>query len=319
MHDVTITVTLTSEKVEHLTAAARRAEAWFGELPARGRGPWTPRSPQAPPAGWRSTTRSTRSRRPCAAVVALEGALRPDARPRARAHREPAAHGDGHRASPAPGRRVCGHARGASSPRRSAPPRRTATGTAAATERSPSRADEEPEDDFDAGFVDEGALEDGFHGADPGAVRRYRFRHPTASGKTIAAAGFVEAARHLGILILTHQPVPTAGPSSTEGMGTASRTATTRASAPRRNRLRRSRPRPGSRGTAQVDRDTYHLVLCDEAHTALGEKTSAAIRVPRAALHRHDRDGAADREAGLGRLPGLRRRPPRSATPPVAA
>jgi ribonuclease E len=28
---------------------------------------------------------------------------------------------------------------------------------------------------------------------DPGAVRRFRFRHPTASGKTIAAAGFVEA------------------------------------------------------------------------------------------------------------------------------
>src|SRR5215213_8010795 len=27
--------------------------------------------------------------------------------------------------------------------------------------------------------------------ADPGAVRRFRFRHPTASGKTIAAAGFV--------------------------------------------------------------------------------------------------------------------------------
>ena len=42
-------------------------------------------------------------------------------------------------------------------------------------------------------------------GHDPGAARRYRFRHPTASGKTIAAAGFVEAARHLGILILTHR------------------------------------------------------------------------------------------------------------------
>jgi hypothetical protein len=40
---------------------------------------------------------------------------------------------------------------------------------------------------------------------DPGAVRRYRFRHPTASGKTIAAAGFVESARTLGILILTHR------------------------------------------------------------------------------------------------------------------
>ena len=36
-------------------------------------------------------------------------------------------------------------------------------------------------------------------------MRRYRFRHPTASGKTIAAAGFVEAARTLGILILTHR------------------------------------------------------------------------------------------------------------------
>ena len=34
-----------------------------------------------------------------------------------------------------------------------------------------------------------------FEGDDPGAVRRFRFRHPTASGKTIAAAGFVEAAQ----------------------------------------------------------------------------------------------------------------------------
>src|SRR6184192_1516339 len=44
-----------------------------------------------------------------------------------------------------------------------------------------------------------------YTGPDPGAVRRYRFRHPTASGKTIAAAGFVEAARSLGVLILTHR------------------------------------------------------------------------------------------------------------------
>src|SRR5690242_1647092 len=40
---------------------------------------------------------------------------------------------------------------------------------------------------------------------DPGAERRYRFRHPTASGKTIAASGFVEAARTEGVLILTHR------------------------------------------------------------------------------------------------------------------
>src|SRR5919201_1708953 len=42
-------------------------------------------------------------------------------------------------------------------------------------------------------------------GSDPGAARRCRFRLPTASGKTIAAAGFVEAARTLGVLILTHR------------------------------------------------------------------------------------------------------------------
>src|SRR4029077_8116637 len=28
----------------------------------------------------------------------------------------------------------------------------------------------------------------------------------------------------------------------------------------------------------ELDRKAYHLVICDEAHTALGEKTSAAIR-----------------------------------------
>ena len=51
-------------------------------------------------------------------------------------------------------------------------------------------------------------------GEDPGAVRRYRFRHPTASGKTIAAAGFVEAARTAGVLILTHRRLLSASSSA---------------------------------------------------------------------------------------------------------
>ena len=50
---------------------------------------------------------------------------------------------------------------------------------------------------------------------DPGAIRRYRFRHPTASGKTIAAAGFVEGARTLGVLILTHRRLLVASSSAT--------------------------------------------------------------------------------------------------------
>ena len=36
-------------------------------------------------------------------------------------------------------------------------------------------------------------------------MRRYRFRHPTASGKTIAAREASSAARTLGVLILTHR------------------------------------------------------------------------------------------------------------------
>jgi hypothetical protein len=64
--------------------------------------------------------------------------------------------------------------------------------------------DEEYEDE-DVASDDEPLDEELSPEQDPGAVRRYRFRHPTASGKTIAAAGFVEAARTLGVLILTHR------------------------------------------------------------------------------------------------------------------
>jgi len=65
--------------------------------------------------------------------------------------------------------------------------------------------DEESEDADDGDLLDEEPEEASTAGPDPGASRRYRFRHPTASGKTIAAAGFVEAARELGVLILTHR------------------------------------------------------------------------------------------------------------------
>jgi superfamily II DNA or RNA helicase len=142
--------------------------------------------------------------------------------------------------------------------------------------------DEEPEDDFDAGFVDDRELEHGFHGSDPGAVRRYRFRHPTASGKTIAAAGFVEAAQTLGILILTHRRLLVSQfkrDLTTEGYGD-------RFSEPILKGTRSPRDNPitiqtyawFARHGRELDRETYHLVVCDEAHTALGEKTSAAIR-----------------------------------------
>jgi ribonuclease E len=125
--------------------------------------------------------------------------------------------------------------------------------------------------------VDEPAQRD-----DPGAVRRYRFRHPTASGKTIAAAGFVEAARTLGILILTHRRLLVSQfrhDLTAEGYGD-------RFTDPVVLGTRPPRPNPltiqtyawFARHVGSLDRDAYQLVICDEAHTALGEKTSAAIR-----------------------------------------
>jgi ribonuclease E len=142
--------------------------------------------------------------------------------------------------------------------------------------------DEEAEDDYDAGFIDEKELEDGFHGSDPGAVRRYRFRHPTASGKTIAAAGFVEAARNLGVLILTHRRLLVSQfkrDLTTEGYADRFADAILKGTrAPRSNPITIQTYAWFARHGSELERETYHLVLCDEAHTALGEKTSAAIR-----------------------------------------
>ena len=112
----------------------------------------------------------------------------------------------GHRAPSAPGRRARRHADGVDRSRHSAIPSRspkspTRTSRTRTRTRTAStgRHDENGDLELDAG--NDAIPAD----LDPGAVRRYRFRHPTASGKTIAAAGFVEAARTIGVLILTHR------------------------------------------------------------------------------------------------------------------
>ena len=117
---------------------------------------------------------------------------------------------------------------------------------------------------------------------DPGAVRRYRFRHPTASGKTIAAAGFVEAARTLGVLILTHRRLLVTqftNDLTTEGYGGRFTPAIEAGKEPLRNDpLTIQTYAWFARHVDTISREAYQLVICDEAHTALGEKTSAAIR-----------------------------------------
>jgi ribonuclease E len=117
---------------------------------------------------------------------------------------------------------------------------------------------------------------------DPGAIRRYRFRHPTASGKTIAAAGFVEAARTLGVLILTHRRLLVSQFTrdlKDEGYGDRLTDAIESGSEPLGdNPLTIQTYAWFARHVGSLSRTAYQLVICDEAHTALGEKTSAAIR-----------------------------------------
>ena len=144
--------------------------------------------------------------------------------------------------------------------------------------------EDEPVEDSTEDVLDEEGLDDEeYTGPDPGAVRRYRFRHPTASGKTIAAAGFVEAARTLGVLILTHRRLLVSQfdrDLTTEGYGERFTPAIEGGKEPLRdgNPLTIQTYAWFARHQESISRDAYQLVICDEAHTALGEKTSKAIR-----------------------------------------
>jgi superfamily II DNA or RNA helicase len=141
---------------------------------------------------------------------------------------------------------------------------------------------EEDEDDEPVGDAEPEAELEPEPEEDPGAIRRYRFRHPTASGKTIAAAGFVEAAQTLGVLILTHRRLLVSQFNrelKAEGYGDRLTPQIERGHRPpRENPITIQTYAWFARHVGDLSRDAYHLVICDEAHTALGEKTSAAIR-----------------------------------------
>ena len=115
---------------------------------------------------------------------------------------------------------------------------------------------------------------------DPNADRRFWFEHATGAGKTVAALGFVEASRTGGILILTHR-----------------RNLVDQFNGELSDRGYRGRihapllaGHDAANGPVTVETyqwfvrnagkisDAYTIVICDEAHTALGEKTSSAIR-----------------------------------------
>ena len=138
--------------------------------------------------------------------------------------------------------------------------------------------DEEPQDWEEPEAVDEDVVEEAPE--DPGASRRFWFEHATGAGKTVAAVGFIEASRTGGVLILTHRRNLVdqfIGEISDRGYKD-------RLSPP----LLGDKDRDNGPVTVETYQwfvrnagkvsDAYSIVICDEAHTALGEKTSACIR-----------------------------------------
>src|SRR5205823_4634401 len=138
--------------------------------------------------------------------------------------------------------------------------------------------DEEPVDWEDPPLDEEEQLAE--QPEDPNAHKRFWFEHATGAGKSVAALGFVEASRTGGVLILTHR-----------------RNLVDQFTGELNDRGYKKRIAPAllgdqDRADGPVTVETYQwfvrnagrissaytIVICDEAHTALGEKTSRAIR-----------------------------------------
>lgn len=140
--------------------------------------------------------------------------------------------------------------------------------------------DEEPQDWEEATSPEDEGGPSGEASEDPGSARRFWFEHATGAGKTVAAVGLVDASRTGGILILTHRRNLV-----DQFIGEISE----------RGYKERLRPplldgRDDAEGPVTVETyqwfvrnhkrisNAYSIVICDEAHTALGEKTSSCIR-----------------------------------------
>ncbi|HKH17096.1 MAG TPA: DEAD/DEAH box helicase family protein [Solirubrobacteraceae bacterium] len=142
--------------------------------------------------------------------------------------------------------------------------------------------DDEPEEpqDWDEGaeVVDDDQLPEAPE--DPNAGKRFWFEHATGAGKTVAALGFVEGSRTGGILILTHRRNLVdqfLGELRDRGYGERISPALVRGQDRADGPVTVETYQWFVRNAGNVS-DAYTIVICDEAHTALGEKTSASIR-----------------------------------------
>jgi ribonuclease E len=139
-------------------------------------------------------------------------------------------------------------------------------------------AEEEADEDAPEMALDDDQLDEAPD--DPNAHKRFWFEHATGAGKTVAAMGFVDASRTGGVLILTHRRnlvdqfhgelkqrgyAKRITPALLQGTDNANGPVTVETY------------QWFVRNAGKIS-EAYSIVICDEAHTALGEKTSAAIR-----------------------------------------
>ncbi len=115
---------------------------------------------------------------------------------------------------------------------------------------------------------------------DPNAAKRFWFEHATGAGKTVAALGFAEASRTGGVLILTHRRNLVDqfhGELRDRGYAKRISPALLGDKDPGNGPVTVETYQWFVRNAGKIS-DAYTIVICDEAHTALGEKTSASIR-----------------------------------------
>jgi ribonuclease E len=144
----------------------------------------------------------------------------------------------------------------------------------AATE---TESDEEPRD-----WVEDDDEEEslGEQPEDPNAAKRFWFEHATGAGKTVAALGFVESSQTGGVLILTHRRNLVdqfLGELRDRGYSKRISKPLLQGEDPGRGPVTVETYQWFVRNAGKIS-SAYTIVICDEAHTALGEKTSGAIR-----------------------------------------
>ena len=196
-----------------------------------------------------------------------------------------------------PGRRAVGHAdraarRGPAQRQRQRQRRALAPRTSSRSRPSASPGEEPDEDDEDDDEPEEpqdwsprrrrgrrrAQLDE--QPEDPNAAKRFWFEHATGAGKTVAALGFVEASRTGGVLILTHRRNLVDqfhGELRDRGYAKRISPALLGDKDPGNGPVTVETYQWFVRNAGKIS-DAYTIVICDEAHTALGEKTSASIR-----------------------------------------